>query len=314
MVPGALRPGMPKHAGGIKEWLLRGSWSPTRVIGRRRLRLSVHDASEYEAACVSDSISLTSAAFESALGFAENPAEPRACAWQAISYYYAGYFAANALMRLTGHCCVNLDQRVCAEMSEQTRLYLGQGSLPRDYESGVYFLSRLSTGQGGEIELSQVSARGGVHVQLWVAFQQFLAILEKEIDRGPLPEADRRGAMNEIHLLRATLTQSGCAQGNWLSEIRNGINYRLEQGLWFPYENCRNSSTSLLRSVRSSLQASALTTPAAVADVEHFSRVVGVLLAWIHNAFDLLGDKARNKKKMLILGGILEPARLLMAK
>jgi hypothetical protein len=47
----------------------------------------------------------------------------RSFAWQFIAYYYSVYFAANALMRLYGYACTNINAMDSAEINQSALLY-----------------------------------------------------------------------------------------------------------------------------------------------------------------------------------------------
>lgn len=64
----------------------------------------------------------------------------RSFLWQFIAYYYSGYFAVNALVRLCGYACANINAMDCTEISQSALLYgLGGAEEKKDSSWRILF-------------------------------------------------------------------------------------------------------------------------------------------------------------------------------
>lgn len=301
-----------RFEGGLREWILAARWSPNSGITKKKVSLSPHGLEELADASVNDALRLSIASFESA-AVSHRPADPRSCAWQFIAYYYAGYFAANALMRLCGYACTNLSALECAEINQQALLYgVGGTSEANKLAAGLYY-SRFDPKGDELVHLSLVGGKGGVHIQFWIAFMRFLQDLKKSIknDRS-LPTVDRNAALAELDELVHGLQREGTDTGAWLSEVRNAVNYRFDYGLWYPYENNGTTNATVKNAISSAINGNAVLPKAnqTLSDPERAARLSAFLMAWLRASLLTLETTSRGNKKALISDGSLAMAAL----
>lgn len=202
-LPGVLRPRAQFH-GGLRDWLRGSGWTPAEKITSKKATIFVHDSANFADSCANDFIALATAAFESASSVPVRPAaDPKACAWQVISYYYSAYFSANALMRLAGYACTNFDVDVCTDFNELASLCeMGGVGEKEKLRPGVFFVSPAPSGPQKMLVQSLSGVTGGVHVQFWAGFLRFLEAIEKGIAVGPMPTADKKLVKQEISSLK----------------------------------------------------------------------------------------------------------------
>ena len=305
-MPGVFR-STPAHTKGLRDWLLDGGWSLDERLKAKRARLFLHDMNEIVDACVNDSIDLANAAFESATAV-DVGAEERSCAWQVISCYYAAYFASNALMRLGGFACTNLDVEICTAVNECASLY-GQGGVDdkEKLKPGVYYLT-LIPGSTPMLDIQSLEGvKGGVHIQFWAGFLRFLEAINKEISIAPLTAEDKKQAKKQLAELRDVLTRASKQNGSWLSEVRNAVNYRFEKGVWFPYVNSEVTGDELRAMLRDGLSGARwLHEPNEnVSDCHRLVLASSILLRWVRESLSTLEGKARYSKRSRIRDGAL---------
>jgi hypothetical protein len=277
---------------------------------KRHADISLHAVEEFADASVHDALRLSNAAFESARAVNAHPQEPKSYAWQFIAYYYSGYFAANALMRLCGYGCTNLSALECGTINQQALLY-GVGGISESTKlaPGVYYTCASQSGSP-LWTLSAVGGKGGVHIQFWIGFVRFLKELNQFIKASALPQADRDAAVRELDELVAGLQHSGTQNGAWLSEVRNAMNYRLEYGAWFPYEDHVTDGLTLKRYF-SDTMSGAVSLPKAeqaLADPERAARLSAFLLHWLKLSLVTLESSSKGQKKSLTVDGALSIA------
>jgi len=305
-LPGVLRR-QPGFSGGLRDWLASCQWDPEAGMTKKKVSMAIHSTDAFADACVNDAIRLASVAFESAAAREPRAGNASACAWQFIKYYYAGYFAANALMRLCGHASTNLGAVDCTSINEQAALYSVGGHDDRNKLAPGVFNVQFNGGRTPHVMLWSASGKGGAHVQFWSGFQKFLVSLRQDIRASTAPPAERDAALAELAALTAELQRDGNSNGAWLSEMRNSVNYRFEHGLWYPYENSSADAETLLdafsrgaaRSTPIVGMATALPSPIRAA------RSCAFLLSWLKDSMEIIEGVSRGRKKTLIARGVL---------
>ncbi len=292
--------------GGVKDWIMSGSWSVNPGVTKKKVSLCLHAVEEIADASLHDALRMSGAAFESATSVSVYLAEPRSYAWQFISYYYAGYFAANALMRLSGYSSVNLSASECGEINQRSLLYGVGGTDDKNKIAVGQFYMYTDLSNTPSLEMAAVSSKGGVHIQFWTSFLRFLGVLRHCVVSSGLPKSDRDFAIAELDLLVANLKFSGVQTGAWLSEVRNGLNYRLDYGAWFPYDNCVSNGSTLKDAFKqASLGNIGLPTPSQnLSAPERASRVSASLLAWLKTSLVTLEATVSGEKKSSISKGV----------
>lgn len=302
---GAMRPTFRSNLG-VREWIQREGWTPLAGMTRKRILGTIHSLDEYSEACVRDAVKLSIAAFESAAGANPTTREVRSCAWHYIKYYYSAYFAANALMKLSGMSCINLTAIDCASINAWASAN-GVGGMTDSNRlvAGLYVMQVEKT-ITPTFALRQTGGKGGVHIQFWTGFSTFLSNLRAELNSSPAPKNERDAAAADLNLLEGELRQGGLSQGSWLSEMRNAVNYRFEYGTWFPYDNPGLS----VAEVKASFRLHALNAHRfAIAkqessDVLRAARVCGYLVGWLKSSLETVSNSAKGEKKTLFKGAL----------
>jgi hypothetical protein len=267
---------------------------------------SIHSLDEYSEACIRDSVKLSIAAFESAAGSDHAIREDRSCAWHYIKYYYAAYFAANALMRLSGRSCINLSALDCASINEWASANGVGGTVESKRLVAGLFVLQLDSSKTPTFALRQASGKGGVHIQFWTGFSGFLVALRQDLARSPAPTIEKEAAAADLTLLEGELQRGGLSQGSWLSEMRNAVNYRFEYGAWFPYDQ----PSVAVRDVKASFRVHALNAnrfAVAKADAPELlraARVCGYIVGWLKNSLEVVSNNAKGEKGALFKGAL----------
>ena len=290
----------------IRGWIAAEAWTPSAGMNKKRLQGIVNTPEVFGEACIRDAVKLGVAAFESAAQVDAATVDARSCAWQFIKYYYAAFFAANGLMRLSGQACINLTALDCASVNSWVLAHGVGGSTDQNkLTPGLFKLSFDSTNTP-TFTLQLQSGKGGVHIQFWSGFSIFLDRLRSNIKHGPAPKAERDAAIAELDLLEGELKHGGVTHASWLSEMRNAVNYRFEHGAWFPY----NAQDSDKIALRDSFKLYArgpnrfVPAPTAASDMVRAGRVCGFLTGWLRDSFSLIAERAKGEKAMLVRGAL----------
>jgi len=233
---GALRRQRRPKIQGVRDWILSASYRLEQTPKKRDTSLIVDTSTEVVEALAFDIARYSSAAIETSQHLQSYVDRPMASGWVVIRSYYAAYFAANALMRLFGYFCTNLEQKHVTAIHEMANLY--QIPLPTTEKTklgpGTY-AGRYSAADGQVSFRSLHTIGGGAHKQFWFAFKEFLDSFDSEIRACTLSKSQQTAARDSINSLTNALCYQNNPNGSWLSEIRNAVNYRLEYGAWYPY-------------------------------------------------------------------------------
>ena len=288
----------------IRNWLVQGNWMPRAGMSKSKITADIYAVDQLSDHFTSEIIKLSIAALSSSIHIENNVADERSSAWQLVRYYYAAYYAANALMRFSGHACTNLDTADCTQINTVAALYGVGGNTPKDKLNGGVFHLKITEGPAPNFTLTNAPGKG-VHVQLWLVFLEYLKDLKSRIKQSPAPKADIAQAIQQIELIENEFKREG---GGWLSDIRNAVNYRFEHSAWYPYMPSNVTRTELRTSFRTHTQGGTAFAPTAGNDHELIRavRVCGFLVGWLVDSLSIVSSSAQGGKKSAIKQGVLD--------
>lgn len=235
---------------GVAAWTKGGSYSVAvaPAPGCFQVNPVLPNAGLAEAfACEVNRFSL--AAFESMMRNERDMDVPRALAWPMITSYYAAYFSAHAICRLFGRSVSQLDSSVSASVSNVFSSYLGGG---HNISTGLYAVSFDSA--GASLQYVHNGGAGGSHELLWKSFLELLVFLRSSLLQSSPSTSEVQDVATYLDEVAARLKAKGANGGNWLSVLRNEVNYRQLYGVWYPYDVSASSADVVGRRIRSWLR------------------------------------------------------------
>jgi hypothetical protein len=166
------------------------------------------------------------AAFET-MATAQAPAAlPRSLAWLCIKAYYAAYFAAHTLLRLSGVSLTTFAAKEKSAIRSVTYTYLGTAY---SVTGGVHAVTLTPSPASVDIKpLPEDSS----HLPVWRYFGSFIDEVLTAIATLPT-SADVLNAINDLSDLQKDLRRIGGPTE--LSTVRNDINYQQMYEVWYPY-------------------------------------------------------------------------------
>lgn len=239
-VPGLQKVGVAN--GSLDSWLASGTYTwADASLGS--VVLNVSTANDGLANAFASEISrFACATYESLLDATAAPHSTSALGWALIRYYYATFYAAHALLRISGKSLTMISPRTAQIMNKVGGQYL---PISPGVGSALYLVEHHSA--KNQLVLTKVGGSGGgSHEEMWERFLALLRTLENDIvlEFGNSKEAE--AAIKEIELLRGNLCRNGKANGAWLSTVRNSLNYRHDYGVWFPCTFTAKSAAGLV--------------------------------------------------------------------
>lgn len=213
----------------VKAWVANQNYFIDQNLSATTFSLRASDKDQLRQALANDLNRLAGAAFESAAGIGRDPSLPRSLAWGSIRSYYAAFFAAHGLMRLFGTACVQLDNEHVDQVHAAAQAFGKAGGLT-SLDAG-FFAAHIEPG----FDAITFCRLRDSHRDTWATLLSVLESLEAAIPSSTALSSDKIEASALLSDLKVGLTRSGSVKGNWLSVLRNSINYRHSHGVWFPY-------------------------------------------------------------------------------
>ena len=227
---------------GVEAWLTSGnfSWLSTQA---GVVTLDISSATDSLAEAMASEIARFSCAmYESLLDAGPGNHSDRALGWALVRYYYATFYAAHALLRISGKSVTMMSAQTASLLNTVGGQYLG---IQPGVSSGLHAVEIDSTNVS-RVLISRIgSSSGGSHEEMWRHFLQLVLDLESQLILTQGQSQDVLDAVEILTELRRQLCRRGKHNGSWLSSIRNDLNYRQAHGVWYPYKVNDKSATAL---------------------------------------------------------------------
>ena len=142
-------------------------------------------------------------------------------------------------MRIYGWSCTQLESSHVGKIFQVANATQLDGDVS-SIESGFYLLSITNQ----EIEFRKLKDS---HADAWSSFSRLLTWLINNVENTTGLGSQKLDAVTLISDIKSTIHKSGAARGNWLSQIRNKINYQHSHGVWYPYKGALHNHDAVLR-------------------------------------------------------------------
>jgi hypothetical protein len=222
---------------GLSGWVLDEEYQIYSPLQPDSFVLSVSAPEKLLSSYAADINRCSMASFESINSAAKIEALPRSTAWLVIKSYYAAFFAAHAISRILGTAFVQFE-RVHSNSVNSIATLFGMANtqnVSRGYYECTYDFSQK--------ELSCKKAKsesGGVHEIFWGNIYHLVQNLSNSVISTSSGTASNNQQVSvKLSELAENLARGATGQGNWLSFIRNKVNYAHRFGTWFPYSEER---------------------------------------------------------------------------
>jgi hypothetical protein len=200
-------------------------------INKTSAELSFSDWGTVAEAFAYDSARMSMAAIETMQSISQIRALPKSMSWVAIKSYYGAFYAAHALGRMLGLSMTQLDAAATEAVDKIAQLYGAASGISLDH--GYYKIHADYSSK--RISLKKIKlGKGGIHAAFWLDFAGVLRSSGNNFLSAGSVSAQI--AVDKLIALEDVLTNRGSfPKGNWLSEVRNRVNYQHSYGTWFPY-------------------------------------------------------------------------------
>jgi hypothetical protein len=234
-------PGINSVAGivekGLSGWFCDEEFRIYKTPEENRFTLEIVDPALLLSAFAADINRPALASFETMTEITRNALLPKSAGWMIIKSYYAAYFAAHAILRMLGTSLFQVSRREIDAVRKVADIFSSECRLTR---SG-YFVCHFDPLTEKLTCVRQEGSKGANHESFWILFATRMKTLAEEILKSKTGSvANNQVASTKLMELCESLCRSPCPGGNWLSHIRNEVNYKQRMGVWYPYKETKN--------------------------------------------------------------------------
>lgn len=173
---------------------------------------------------------LSCASIESIRDIERKNWQAKSIGWNITKFYYSAFFSAHCILKIFGYSLTNIDQSSIDKVRTITNSY---GFSYQNLNSGLYCIN--INYQTNTFRFQKNPQFDNSHEGLWKYFNYFLINNQNTI-YSQLPQAEAQIVVDKVNELTKALMNWNSQNGNWLSRVRNLVNYSQNYGIWFPYK------------------------------------------------------------------------------
>ncbi|ABC91690.1 hypothetical protein RHE_CH02923 [Rhizobium etli CFN 42] len=162
---------------------------------------------------------------------------PKSLAWPYVKLYYAALFYAHTMLRIWGRSPSYF--RTSELMSLRNVLTTYAVTPPYKIQTGQYLLT--ADMDASAVNMLTDNGGGGSHESVWRELHRALSDLQVAVAGSRYLAADRQSVGNQLTSFIALISKNG-HNLSWPSQMRNDIQYRQAEGVWYPYQGKAKTS------------------------------------------------------------------------
>lgn len=215
----------------FKSWITQGTYLlNSQLISKTNFDLRLNNDSKINISISNDINRFALSAIESVENVVYNEKLSKSASWNTIKLYYASFFSVHSIMRLFGWSFIQLEHqhlRKITEIANATNMNNANIKL----ENGFYLAK-----YNNKLKTIEFIKKNDSHKDTWSSFKELLQFIKDDIQNNhKIINSDKIDIITFIDNLNHVLSKDGNTAGNWLSSIRNKVNYQHSFGTWFPY-------------------------------------------------------------------------------
>jgi hypothetical protein len=274
----------------FKAWIANSNYQALRSPGYE-FELMPYNLGELKNTLINDACKFSCSSLETAIGITKNVKISKSTAWILIKLYYSAFYAAHSMLRMFGRSFSQIDPSYSRIIENN---YLVFNAVPKKIENGMY---NFVLDETRSTLTSQKYSDS--HSDLWNVFYDLLQSLENNIrDRSlvPITNSELLLLTDYIQYLRKMLNKdSGAVKHNWLSIVRNNVNYQHQYGVWYPQGSRFSNEKILLISQKWNYDPIAIYKEKGLSDIEDFSLCCISIVAMVSDISRHLGRQISKK-------------------
>jgi hypothetical protein len=284
----------------VKAWIANQDYYVDSGMTPTSFTLSVYDREGLQAALANDCNRMSMAAIESICGVEIESIFSKSSAWATIRAYYASFFAAHAILRVFGYSYSQLEFEHTKKIFEVAKT-LNVHGMHNKIEHGFYCI-RIDR----EFKTIKFEKKNDSHKDMWRGLLTLIEQLTNDISKTSALSKHKSEAIDLLSETRKGVTKNGVnIAGNWLSELRNQVNYKQSHGAWHP-----NKMGVALQRVITNVSShwkkpSEIFSPSEKKqEMELFFESTTLLLSFLQETLRECADKVGDKKTVFQLGAL----------
>ncbi len=217
---------------GIGDWVATGNYKINTPSSIDTFFIQPVDAIGLTSAFAFEVGRFSSAAQETLTSIVRNAKNPKSSSWLFIKFYYAAFFSAQSLLRLSGKSYTHLRE---SQIEMIQSIFKRDGYACDNLEIGYYVIKKIkNVGFSDLLINSEDSNSNSSHTVLWKNFSNllddFLSSIAVNVD---LTLDSRDNSSRFVTDLKLAINAR--SKSSWISSFRNNINYRFTNEVWYPY-------------------------------------------------------------------------------
>lgn len=238
---------------GLRFWLETSeNYITLSNASNKFFEIAYYDIKEVLEYLASDINRLSCASLETVNNICESRSNRKFLAWNLINYYYSAFYSAHSILKTLGFGLIQINDRITSRIERRAAAY---GQTMPHIENGMYC---FDFSKRGTIIFYRVSRYNENHKGLWLRFIDLLNVLSGiSVVTGSFDSNciaawnssvnhplsffsnmtfdDALNIVDKVDGLKKILNKNG--DYNWLSSVRNILNYNHGFGVWFPYNS-----------------------------------------------------------------------------
>ena len=284
----------------VKAWVANQNYYVDSGMTPTSFTLTVYDQEGLQAALANDCNRMSMAAIESISGVHIDSIFAKSSSWAAIRAYYASFFAAHAILRVFGISYSQLEFEHTKKIYEVAKTLNVHGAHSR-IEHGLYCIQIDK-----EFRKVKFEKKSDSHKDMWRGFLTLIEQLNNDIPKTSALSKHKSDAIDLLDEARKGITKNGShTAGNWLSVLRNHVNYRQSHGAWHPNEMGDALQRTIANiSSRWKRSSDTFTTTGKQQEMDIFFESTTLLLSFMREMLCECAEKVGEKKTVFQLGSL----------
>lgn len=216
---------------GLNHWLSKGSdYFVSSNHPNNDFAIGTYDYYDFLKPYSYDINRLSCASAESLRDIERKNWQAKFIGWNITKLYYSAFFSAHCILKITGNSLANIEQSSINKIRSITSSY---GYSYGNLNTGLYCISIDNI--NNNFRFHKDPQYDNSHEGLWKYFLHFLVTSQNSV-YGQLPQPEAQQVVDKMNELANALRNWSSQSGNWLSRVRNLVNYSQSYGVWFPYK------------------------------------------------------------------------------
>ncbi len=281
-----------QSASPLKSWFQEGDFEYDSASSASQIPIIRNATRSFEPTLASEVDRFLCAMGESFSELSPSNFSSRSIGWVLIKAYYSSYFAAHALLRMTGCAITQIDGDLANSIMKNLQL---NGGTPHWQISSSQYFVRYDEIQQLLLFQDKHGAKGGSHQFVWKKFGELLnSLISSCKQNGSVYQSELLLFENISDILTA---KSKTPDFSWLSSVRNSINYGFSHSVWFPFSGTQaKDSTALINLLKcQSSQDCFATSPRNQSELERFCIAASFLVSFANASANLIANRSKSK-------------------